>query len=160
MKTKDYEYEMVLLRDLDFGFSELKFTEGYDPENELNYDELIATQYLISSDQEIILISLDYKLRHPGSEEHFASVVLTAGFKLLNFKDKLDEEGKLIVDPIFAATLLGVVYSTLRGVWHEKFRDTSIDRYIIPVINPMNLDFNLVYQPPVSQDAEKATEEA
>jgi hypothetical protein len=160
MNTLGYEYELVLIRVLDFEYSEMKFTNGFKPENNLNYDWGFNTQFLVHSEQEVIFISLDFKLRHPGIEEHFASVVLAAGFKLSNYKEKLDEEGKLIVDRVFAASLLGVVYSTLRGIWHEKFRDTAVDLFNLPVIDPMTINYTVVYQTPTPLDAKETTAEA
>lgn len=160
MNTLGYHYDLVLIRVLDFSYSESKFANGFKPENMLNYDWGFNSHFVVSAEQEGIFISLDYKLRHPGMEEHFATLVLAAGFKLTNYKDKLDEEGKLIVDPIFAATLLGVVYSTLRGVWHEKFRETSASLFNLPVIDPMTINFNVEYQETTPQEPDKKPEQA
>ncbi len=145
MNSLEYQYDLVTLKVFEFSYSEIKFMKDYNPEQGLKLDWLFNTQFMVQQENEAIFITFNYLFRNPGIEEPFATVSLGAIFKLHNYVDKLDESGKFIVDPRFAASLLGVIYSTLRGVCHERFKDTPIENFIIPVIDPMEINYTVEY---------------
>lgn len=78
---------------------------------------------LNEAEQEIGL-SLDY-----GIEFHFS---------VENFRDfiKEEEDGSVKLNADLGATLLGMAYSTARGIVFERTRGTFFDGVILPVLDP------------------------
>ncbi len=146
MNTLGYQYELNLIRVIDFSYSELKFAEGFNPDEQGKYDWGVNTGFIVNELQEVIFITLYYKLSHSATDEHFVSIGVATAFRINNFKEKMDQGGKLIIEPSFAATLLGITYSTLRGIWHEKLRDTAVSNFILPVIDPTTINYTVEYQ--------------
>jgi len=62
-------------------------------------------------------------------------------FMVENFDDFIrhPKEGEIQVDAALAATLLGMAYSTARGIIFERTRGTFFDGVIVPVIDPFKL---------------------
>jgi hypothetical protein len=62
-------------------------------------------------------------------------------FYVENFKDftRQSEEGVMQVDAALGATLLGMAYSTARGIVFERTRGTFFEGVILPVIDPFEL---------------------
>lgn len=57
-----------------------------------------------------------------------------------NFNDFVTEEkgGKRVSDSL-GSTLVGIIYSTSRGIIYEKIQGTDLSGCILPVINPHSL---------------------
>lgn len=62
-------------------------------------------------------------------------------FYVENFKDfiRQSEEGVVQIDAALGATLLGMAYSTARGIVFERTRGTFFEGVILPVIDPFEL---------------------
>lgn len=62
-------------------------------------------------------------------------------FQINNFKAFTQEskEGGTQIDANLAATLLGIAYSTSRGIIFERTRGTFFDGLLLPVIDPYKL---------------------
>jgi len=58
-------------------------------------------------------------------------------FKVDNFSDFVkDKDGEVLVDRHIAATLLGIAYSTARGILLERLQGTLFGSVLIPVVSP------------------------
>lgn len=55
-----------------------------------------------------------------------------------NFKEflKQDANDNLVIDSLLGATMMGIIYSTARGIILERTQGTFFDGVILPVINP------------------------
>jgi hypothetical protein len=49
---------------------------------------------------------------------------------------ELEENEKPVFKELFAATLAGISYSTLRGIVFEKTKDSNWGALILPVVDP------------------------
>lgn len=68
-----------------------------------------------------------------------AGAGVTATFDVRNLETKEDESGEIYVPDPFVASLLGIVISTLRGVFISYGSGTPLSEYTLPVINPMDI---------------------
>ena len=67
----------------------------------------------------------------------FAEYLYDFIFEVDNFLDFLTEdEGKQVFEKQIVGTLVGISYSTLRGIVYSKLSDTNLNGFILPVINP------------------------
>jgi len=59
-------------------------------------------------------------------------------FIIDNLKEmyEIDKDKEPVFKEIFAATLAGISYSTLRGIVFEKTKDSNWGTIILPVVNP------------------------
>lgn len=62
-------------------------------------------------------------------------------FKVENLSDftREDGEGALQLDAAMGATLLGIAFSTARGIIFERTRGTFFDGVILPVVDPFKV---------------------
>ncbi len=59
----------------------------------------------------------------------------------------LQHNGDTLVHPILGATLLGISFSTTRGIVMERTKGTPFAGFILPVINPMQTLFDTAPTP-------------
>ncbi len=62
-------------------------------------------------------------------------------FRVDNFQDFVvkDDQGNVKIHALLGATLLGIAFSTARGIIYERTRGTFLDGVILPVIDPHKL---------------------
>jgi len=48
-------------------------------------------------------------------------------------------KGNIVFDGTFIAVLLGISYSTARGLIYERLNDTSLEGVILPIVSPQKL---------------------
>lgn len=62
-------------------------------------------------------------------------------YNVLDLKDhyQLDENNKPIFAGIFVATMLGISFSTARGILFSKLMETKLSNLILPVIDPLKM---------------------
>lgn len=59
-------------------------------------------------------------------------------FHVENFHDFFQKNGdEVLIDSFFAGTLMGIAYSTSRGIILERMQGTFFEGVILPVINPI-----------------------
>lgn len=60
-------------------------------------------------------------------------------FKVDNFHDFVhtSEDKTIQLDGVYGATLLGIAFSTSRGIIYERTRGTFMDGVLMPVVDPM-----------------------
>lgn len=70
-------------------------------------------------------------------EERFAEYLYDFIFEVENMMDFLvDVENKQVFTGQIVGTLVGISYSTLRGLVYTKLSETNLNGFILPVINP------------------------
>ncbi len=52
---------------------------------------------------------------------------------------KNDDKGDIIFDGMLIAVLIGISYSTARGLIYERLNDTSLEGVILPVVSPQKM---------------------
>ena len=82
-------------------------------------------------------------------DEHEAATGTTASYthnfvfhveNLDEFVDVKDEGAEVeAIDPILLATLVGIAYSTVRGIVHTRTQSTPLNGLMLPVIDPKKL---------------------
>lgn len=71
-----------------------------------------------------------------------AAYTLDFYFQVENFEDYVIGKGKHFqLHPLFGSTLLGIAFSTARGIVLERTKGTYFDGLILPVVSPMKLLF-------------------
>lgn len=62
-------------------------------------------------------------------------------FTVDNFQEFVhkDAQDKTMIEAVLGATLLGIAFSTARGIIYERTRGTFLDGVILPVIDPQKL---------------------
>lgn len=61
-------------------------------------------------------------------------------FKVENLNDFLKEkEGEKLLSPILGSTLVGIAYSTIRGIIYTRTQGTSLGTVMLPVVPPLRL---------------------
>ncbi len=85
---------------------------------------LYFTMDAVGEEEELLGVQVDY-----GLEFHFY---------VENFKDftQKAEGDEVAINAMLGATLLGMAYSTARGIIFERTRGTFFDGVILPVIDP------------------------
>lgn len=70
-----------------------------------------------------------------------ADFVIDFHFKIKNFTDfyVLKENNRLTFSGLLIATLLGLSFSTARGIIFEKFSNTKFQGVILPVVDPKEM---------------------
>lgn len=70
-------------------------------------------------------------------ENQFAEYLYDFIFEVENILDFLvDAENKQVFTGQIVGTLVGICYSTLRGLVYTKLSETNLNGFILPVINP------------------------
>jgi len=72
---------------------------------------------------------------------------------MLDFVEEKERDGKTekIIDSLLVSTLIGIGYSTVRGIIFSRTQGTSLNSVIIPIIDPKKLMVN-----PVKNNDEEA----
>jgi hypothetical protein len=92
--------------------------------------------------EDFILIKFTIKANIKQNEEYIMEIETNFIFKVENLKDyvvtkKTTTEFKDEKDLPFLASIIGLSYSTMRGIILEKCKGTILEQNILPAINPM-----------------------
>ncbi|EAY23884.1 hypothetical protein [Microscilla marina] len=62
-------------------------------------------------------------------------------FEVENLRDfvEVKNSGEIILDAVFAATIMGIAYSTARGIVFQKTEGTILSGVILPILDPASL---------------------
>ncbi len=106
------------------------------------YEMRIGSNIMHNLEHEMVKIGLTVTLNGKEvSNKCSASFAFDFQFKvnkMCNFYE-LKEEGTPLFSGELIATLLGLSYSTARGIIFERLANTNMQNIILPVINPNNL---------------------
>ena len=112
-----------------------------------NSDFHIKFQYSIqySKSDKIIIVKTDIVVENDTSSRVITVIggrlVVNFYFKIENLNDYLThlEGDESQMDVSLAVNLVNVAYSTSRGLFFLKSRDTILEDLILPIVNPMDL---------------------
>lgn len=89
-------------------------------------------------DQQLVKVTLQITLS--TSNELRASLLYDFVYKVENLPDFIvDKDEKTVFTAQFIGTLLGISYSTMRGIFYQKFKELNIPEILLPVLNPNDL---------------------
>jgi len=89
-------------------------------------------------DQQLVKVTLQITLS--TSNELRASLLYDFVYKVENLPDFIvDKNEKAVFTAQFIGTLLGISYSTMRGIFYQKFKELNIPEILLPVLNPNDL---------------------
>lgn len=89
-------------------------------------------------DQQLVKVTLQITLS--TSNELRASLLYDFVYKVENLPDFIvDKNEKTVFTAQFIGTLLGISYSTMRGIFYQKFKELNIPEILLPVLNPNDL---------------------
>ena len=95
---------------------------------------------------DIILSALDEKEQEIGLTARY---IIHFGFTIDNLQELVQVEGtNNIIDGRLGATLIGMAYSTARGIVLERTHGSFFNGAILPVLNPMDILNAPQVQPP------------
>lgn len=107
--------------------------------NNPNYDFQVSYNMMHNLDKEIVKIGLFIDM----SGEVEGKTINQGGNYEIDFLFKIDDmqshyqiiDNKAIFDGVFVGTLLGVSYSTVRGMLFNSWKDTVLEKVILPIIS-------------------------
>ena len=129
---------LLRIEPLEISISDLK--KSFSLEESI--DMKIAHISAHNIDENGFLMRLDVKLTlEDRKPKQTASFRYNFHFIVDNLKQmySLQKNGEPVFSNLFASTLAGISYSTLRGVIFEKLLNSSWGAITIPVINPANI---------------------
>lgn len=85
-----------------------------------------------------LYIELSSKDNYNGGKANF---IIDFHFQVGNLKNlyELNEENHPIFSGLFIATLLGLSFSTARGIIFERLSNTNLQGIILPIVDPKNI---------------------
>lgn len=107
--------------------------------NNPNYDFQVSYNMMHNLDKEIVKIGIFIDM----SGEVEGKTINQGGNYEIDFLFKIDDmqshyqiiDNKAIFDGVFVGTLLGVSYSTVRGMLFNSWKDTVLEKVILPIIS-------------------------
>lgn len=124
----------------------IEATDAYlaDPRDPVHSTTAFATSIAFDPPQKLCRARLTVDLQGVDKQKQLlglkASYDLLCDMKVENLQDLIqDDNGNLIVDGQLAATLMGIFYSTARGIILERTSGTFFGGVILPVIDPKQL---------------------
>ncbi len=117
---------------LDIDLKNQKFKLDINLDHNLNFEEkLFRLKYTV------LIISEDEEGKESGLKVKFIGSFIV---RVNNLSDFISEkEGKKQVESIIGSTVIGITYSTLRGIIYCKLAGTPLEQIMLPVINPKSL---------------------
>lgn len=106
------------------------FETAFNVEN-----KLVKADFKVS----VATLSEDKKSLEAKGEFHFVFVFTIENMEELVKINQKDKPPKISVDSSLGNALASISYSTSRGVLMTRFQGTSLDSFILPVINPNDL---------------------
>ena len=100
-----------------------------------HFDILVDTS--VNTEQKIIVIVVDIKIKEVNKEIVQGELSLACGFEVENFEETIlkdDKTNMYIVPPDTDALVKSVSISTARGVLFSEFRGTYLMQAIMPII--------------------------
>lgn len=123
-----------------------------DPRDPVHSTTAFATNIVFDLPQKLCRARLTIDLQGVDKQKQLlglkASYDLLCDMKVENLQELThDDNGNLIVDGQLAATLMGIFYSTARGIILERTAGTFFGGVILPVIDPKQLIQNIPVVP-------------
>jgi hypothetical protein len=128
--------------------SSLEAEEGFleEPKLPASFKISITRKVANKVDEGMTRIRLFIKLdgMHPDQEEPLgitAQYGIEFFFRVDNFKDfvRSEAEGEYQIDALLGSTLIGIAFSTARGIVLERLHGTYFGEVVLPVVSPMQL---------------------
>ncbi|MEN3322234.1 hypothetical protein VP395_00715 [Mariniflexile soesokkakense] len=109
---------------------------------ENNFKINVAQTTMHNLQEEKVKIGLFIDLEHEDvTSEAGAHFVLDFHFKIEDLKNhyELKEDNAIIFLGVFIATLLGISFSTARGIIYERISNTNMQGIILPIVSPQKM---------------------
>jgi len=141
-KPKQYNLRLSKINVLDYSYNE-KHVANRDFDGIIK-NLLIDTKTTIDIDEDkkIIKIKLKIEFRLKDLLEVFFEILVETSFELSPFDQivqKNDSGNIFITDDSITNTLLGLSFSTARGIVFERLRGSMLQGVLLPVIDPKML---------------------
>ncbi|WP_419212628.1 hypothetical protein ACNR9Q_00530 [Maribacter sp. X9] len=141
-KPKEYNLRLSKINVLDYSYNEKHISnKSFD---EIIKNLLIDTKTTVDINEElkVIIIKLKIEFRLKDVLEVFFEILVETTFDLSPFEEivKRDDAGNIIItDDSITNTLLGLSFSTSRGIVFERLRGSILQGVVLPVIDPKML---------------------
>lgn len=113
----------------------LQVTEAIAHEN-----PLMKVAQKVQHDLEQQLVKVTLQITLSTDAELKASFLYDFVYKVDNLSEYIvGNEEKTVFTAQFVGTLLGISYSTMRGIFYQKFKELNVSEILLPVINPNDL---------------------
>ncbi|WP_140938885.1 hypothetical protein [Sphingobacterium lumbrici] len=125
---------------LKLNIEDIQETDNSDEEVQFVMDNKAELSF--NTDNKLIKTRLDISITRLASLDDFvvakAVIAVEYVFVVQNFEElhHIDENDVLQIDQNLTDSIKAIAYSTTRGLLMDKFRDTSLDGIILPVIDP------------------------
>lgn len=139
-EEQSFSFRLKEVNEFDFfinnAIDELANNE-YDPDL-LNFSFNFSFRYDTDQDEFGILTSVSYLYGEEKNEYLKANIEVI--YEIHQLKDKLNEEEEYFALPEkFLASLLGIAFSTVRGMIISRSKGTIWERKYLPIINPTQI---------------------
>lgn len=110
-------------------------------ENDANFEFSVAHTIQHNLKDERIKIKLLINLLLETDKNIGTKFNIDFHYNVSDLKDhyQIDENNKPIFTGIFVATMLGISFSTARGIMFSKLSETKLSNLILPVIDPVKM---------------------
>jgi len=89
----------------------------------------------------VIELKSETSVEHTDAEISNAHFNIEFHFQIKNLKNfyTLNEKGSPVFHGLLIATLLGLSFSTARGIVYERLRKTTMEGIILPIVSPQKM---------------------
>lgn len=135
-------FKPELLHIVSWNLLELSVTE--DPEetgDQFNYNLSNKADFAFNTEEKLVRVELEIEITKVSEEDRKSSasarVKVEYVYLVENLEElhKIDDNDTLIVDNGLIANLSGISFSTTRGLILQRFRDTSFEGFILPIVS-------------------------
>lgn len=147
MSTK-IDPEKILLQRVELLNENVNTTKEFWTNNEKPdiLDFSFTRDFLFNLDEKLIVVELGVHyegMKQKDKEEIPVGLTVEYAyqfyFNILNIEDFKVEDDEKALEGSIITTIMGIAFSTLRGIVHEKTRGTSIGVVLLPVVSPTRL---------------------
>lgn len=123
---------------------ESDITDSLKPDN-LNFDLNVAHNILHNLKDERVKIGLILNIKSKSSDNEFKALFnIDFHYKIkdLNHFYEVEEDANIVFSGMFISTLIGISFSTARGIIYQRLAATNMKNIILPVVSPSKILFS------------------
>lgn len=147
MENKAVNADQIHLKNFQIFKWEISASEAFadQPSPIIDTNVRAFGEYVVSDEEKLFGIRIHLNITSYGEEEEELEVKgdfsIEFHFEVEDLTDYLEYqgEGKALVSDQLLGTLLGIAYSTSRGLVYDRLHGSFLEGTILPVLNPLTL---------------------
>ncbi len=154
------KFKLLSIKELEFSYKNpVELIKDFDKDN-FFVEAKISVNYKWNIEKNLFGVIIDFfyisKNKNESTDELLKLSLLTS-FSIDNLKDifTVRSNNDFDMDQKIESTLVGIAISTGRGILFEKASGTIMEKFIIPIVNPMDLILSKKFKKPKQIDKKK-----